>query len=485
MTDAPKTLFRPGDVLDGWHFVERLHAGALSEIWKVTREDMAPPALLKAPLIGGADDRQQATAIVGFEMEQMILPLLRGPHAPRFIGAGDFSRQPYLVMELIEGESLLRACDALPRPVAEVAAIGRGLARALADLHAQNVLHLDIKPSNIIRRASGEYALIDFGLSHSELLPDLLAEEIHVPLGTAPYLAPEQILGDRSDPRSDIFSLGVVLYYLLTGERPFGLPRGRKALARRMWRDPEPPRSLNPRCPPWLQEAILHCLEPDADKRYASAAQLALELAAPEQIVLTGRAEKEAADGWLTARRRWWALKFAPTRHVRRMAQRRAAAPILVAAVDFAGGAAGLDMLCDNIRRQMRAAPEARLACVTVIPRPRPGRDDGGSGGRLHLRRLADLRRWAEKLGLPEEGVTAHVLEGEDPASALLEFARANHVDQIVLCASAPSAFRPSSLGPVAERVVTQAPCTVTLLRPARKEPGAAEATEPQEGMGI
>jgi non-specific serine/threonine protein kinase len=471
MIDAP--ALKPGDRLDGFHLVALLHAGGMSEIWKATREDMSPPVVLKAPLAG---DREAASAIVSFEMEQMILPLLRGPHAPKFIAAGDFSRRPYIAMEMIEGESLLRRVDARPLPVAEILDIGRGVAQALANLHAQNVLHLDIKPSNIIRRPDGIYALIDFGLSRHENLPDLLAEEFRVPFGTSPYLAPEQILSDRTDPRSDIFALGVTLYYLLTGERPFGFPQTDRALRRRLWRDPEPPRALRPDCPPWLQEAILHCLEPEAGDRYASAAQLALDLAAPDQIALTDRAEKVRADSWLSARKRWWALKFAPTRHPQSVAARRARAPIVVAAVDFSAGFVETELLRTHAKRLMAAAPEARLACVTVIPR-------GSGESRAHVRRLVDLRRWAEGLGLPDERTTAHVLEAINPADGLLNFARENHVDHILLLASAPNGFR-AELGPVAQRVAAQAPCAVTLLR-APKGGAAAEATEPREGLGI
>ncbi len=275
---------RPGDVIDGFRLVERLHVGGMAYLWRVTRDDMSPPAILKTPIVQDGDD---ATAIVSFEMEQMILPLLTGPHAPKFIASGDFSRQPYIVMELIEGASLLGRIDDAPLPVAEVVEIGVGVARALADLHSQNVIHFDIKPSNIMRRtgsaSGGEYTLIDYGLSRHDLLPDLLAEEFRVPIGTGPYLSPEQIARDRGDPRSDIFALGVVLYYLLTGSGPSALRASAAGLERRLWRDPAA-EFHNPDCPPWLQEVILHCLEPEPDQRHTTAAQLALELADPDQI---------------------------------------------------------------------------------------------------------------------------------------------------------------------------------------------------------
>ncbi len=457
----------------------------MAHIWKVTRDDMSPPAILKAPIVQDGDD---ATCIVSFEMEQMILPLLAGPHAPRFIAASDFSRKPYIVMELIEGASLLGRIDHAPLPVAEVVAIGIGVARALDDLHRQNVIHLDIKPSNIMRRPGGEFALIDYGLSRHDLLPDLLAEEFRVPIGTGPYLSPEQIARNRSDPRSDIFALGVVLYYLLTGHRPFGFPRKQGKLEQRLWRDPAPPRARNPQCPPWLQEIILHCLEPEAEQRIPTAAQLALDLANPDQIALTGRAEKLSANSWLVARRRWWAQKLGAEGFTRNMAARRAAAPIVMAAVDLSQENEALaEIIRETASRIMTTAPGARLACVTVIKTNRLRIDNAQDnlGRNLHVRRLVELRQWASGLGLSPDRVTAHVLEATDPAAALIDFALENHVDQIVIGAGSQ---RRRSIGPTASRIGGQAPCTVTLVRLPHSDeaaPGEDVATEPDGGFGI
>ena len=142
-------------------------------------------------------------------MEQMILPRLSGVHVPKFVAAGDFAVQPYIVMERIAGKTLLARLPDLPLPYAEVADIGAKVAAALDDLHRQHVIHLDIKPSNIMFRPTGEAVLLDFGLSHHDHLPDLMQEEFRLPFGTAPYMAPEQLLGIRNDPRSDLFALGV------------------------------------------------------------------------------------------------------------------------------------------------------------------------------------------------------------------------------------------------------------------------------------
>lgn len=249
----------PGLVLDGFRLEEKIHIGGMAVIWRVTREDTALPLAMKLPQLNS----EEASTITCFEVEQMILPTLSGPHVPRFVAMGDISSQPFLVMEQIQGQSLDARLKSVPLPADEVAQLGARVATALHDLHRQHVLHLDLTPDNILFRKNGEAVLIDFGLSRHEQLPDLMAEEFLLPLGTAPYISPEQVLNVRSDPRSDIFSLGVILYQLITGELPFGDPKSMAGLKRRLYLDPDPPSVLNPECPRWLQEVIFKCLEVD------------------------------------------------------------------------------------------------------------------------------------------------------------------------------------------------------------------------------
>jgi len=127
------------------------------------RPDIAMPLLMKIPLMSEGED---PAAIVSFEMEQMILPRLSGPHVPACFGSGDFARQPYVVIERIPGKTLYGRLGDLPLSFEETRGIVGKIALALADLHRQNVIHHDIKPSSIIFRPGGEVVLIDFGLSH-------------------------------------------------------------------------------------------------------------------------------------------------------------------------------------------------------------------------------------------------------------------------------------------------------------------------------
>src|SRR5437879_5657667 len=201
----PKPVIVSGAVIDGFTVGERVHSGGMATLWSVTGPGITVPLLMKVPRTSEGED---PAAIVGFEMEQMILPRLSGPHVPLCFDTGDFARQAFVVMERIPGKPSYSRLDELPLPYEEVRLLGGMIAAALADLHRQNVIHHDIKPSSIMFRASGEAVLIDFGLSHHNHLPDLLQEEFRLPFGTAPYTAPERLLGVRDDPRSDPVSLG-------------------------------------------------------------------------------------------------------------------------------------------------------------------------------------------------------------------------------------------------------------------------------------
>jgi len=155
--EAPRVQgLLPGQLVDGFELLECLHYGGMAALWRVTRAGLTVPAIMKIPLLG--DD---PAAIVGFEVEQMILPLLQGPHVPRLIAAGGFEAQPYIVMEMLQGQSLRARLEHAPLPTDEVAAIGARVAEALNDLHQQQVIHHDLKPSNIMFREDGTAVLID------------------------------------------------------------------------------------------------------------------------------------------------------------------------------------------------------------------------------------------------------------------------------------------------------------------------------------
>lgn len=463
-----KPLLKAGAVIDGFRLEELLHIGGMASLWRVTRADIASPMLMKVPKIGEGVD---PAAVVSFEMEQMILPRLSGPHVPKCFGVGDFAVQPYVVLEQIPGPSLLSRLVDLPLPYAEVAEIGVKVATALHDLHRQYVVHLDIKPSNIMFRPTGEAVLLDYGLSHHEQLPDLMQEEFRVPFGTAPYMSPEQLRGIRSDPRSDLFALGVLLYFFSTGIRPFGESETLRGMRRRLWRDPVPPRQLRADYPLWLQEVVLKCLEIEAAWRYPTAAQLAFDLAHPQQVPLTQRAERLKRDPFSVVLRRRFNTDIKEPRGKAPVAAQLYSAPIVAVAIDLDANSAPInDALFLSAKRLLATLPSARLACLNVRKLARLTLDTtlDEQGHSKQIDRLVALRHWAEPLKLGEQRLTVHALEAIDPATAILEFANNNRVDHILIGARQASVMR-SLLGSVSAKVAAEATCSVTVVRPPRQ----------------
>jgi protein-serine/threonine kinase len=476
-----------GQIIDRFRLEEKLHVGGMAHIWRVSEVNHAGdsrlPLIMKVPRIKGGED---PATIVGFEVEMMIMPMLAGPHVPRFIAKGDFTRQPYIVMERIEGTSLKPRLDEAPLALDEVIEIGSRVATALHELHRQHLVHLDIKPSNIMFRSDGTAVMVDFGLSRHDHLPDLLDEEFMLPMGTGPYMSPEQVQFVRNDPRSDLFALGVMLYHLTTGERPFGQPDSVRGLRRRLWLDPVPPRAIRRDCPPWLQEVILKCLEVRPERRYQTAAQLALDLQSPSQVVLTRRAEKLQTIGALKTFKRWFfALGAEPGQERAQASEQLARNPIILAAVDVENAAAELlEKLRETVRRIVLTEPGARLACVSVLKTARIGMDElvDAQGQSLHVKQLVGLKHWArpisKALNLDEGRLTFHVLEASDPAAAIVEFARRNQADHIVMGARGASGLR-RFLGSVSSQVVAESDCTVTVVRAPEPELPAAPSEPP------
>ncbi len=289
--------------IDGFTLQAELYRGGFSTLWQVSHPSYSAPLVMKVPRI--SKDLASAS-LASFEVEMLILPRLSGPHVARLIGQGGFTPMPYLVTERLPGPTLQPRVTKGCRPLSEVVTLGKAIARALHDLHRQEVIHLDLKPENLMQRPTGEIVLIDFGLSRHAQLPDLLAEEFPIPLGTFPYIAPEQVLRQRHDLRSDLFSLGVILYLMLTGRQPFGHPATLSQLRRRLWQDPEPPRALRPEVPAWLQEITLRALEVDPAERYQSAAQLLFDLENPQRMRLSARGTKQRGDPLMTRLQRRW-----------------------------------------------------------------------------------------------------------------------------------------------------------------------------------
>jgi eukaryotic-like serine/threonine-protein kinase len=469
-----------GMTIDGFLLEERIHRGGMAAIWRVGRDDIDFPIVMKVPFL---DFEGDLSLLVGFEVEQMIMAELCGAHVPRWIANGDFAVQPYIVMEYVAGPTLLgRLLDRLHSPD-EVAATGIEVAAALADLHQQHVLHLDLKPANILFRQAGEAVLIDFGLSRHEHLPDLLEEQFHRPTGTTEYMAPEQLLRVRSDKRSDIYALGAILYQLATGKLPFGVPARMKKVRRRVWRDPVPLRALRPEVPAWLQEIILKCLEPIPDARYRTAEELVFDLRHPDLVQLTDRSGrlqqrpfKAVLAQWLRARRTMNEILASTTKPPSR-------APIILVAVDLRRGQDDLrSSLLEASASAMANMPGARLACINVMPTSLIAVDENvdAAGENVHVRRLVELRQWAAPLELPKGKSTFHLLESRNVAAAIIDFARSNRVEHVIIGAPTTAGSLTST---ISSQVMANSPCTVTVVRAVGEAAHSHSSASPTTGM--
>ncbi|MFZ3322517.1 MAG: bifunctional serine/threonine-protein kinase/universal stress protein [Usitatibacter sp.] len=459
------TDLSPGATLDGFVLGPIVHAGAMGRLFEVTGLDAAFPMLMKVPKLGG--EVEAAEALLAFETEAMILPRLQGRHVPRFVAAGDVTAVPYIVTERIDGESLDHR--ARPLEASEVPRVGAAIADALHEVHSQGVVHLDLKPDNVVIRPDGTAVLVDFALAHHRALPDLLAQERRYAAGSAPYVSPEQVQGSRSDPRSDLFALGVMLYELATGQLPFGVPRTLAGLRDRLWMGPVPPAAYVHGLPPALQEVILRCLEVDAAQRYQSASHVAFDLRNPEQVPLTGRSRKRLRTGLAEQALRWWRARdivaFGHGAH-----RGEEAAPVVMVAVDtMHPDDPRQPDLQRTTRRILSLSREFRLICVAVVSTPigapaSPEKD-------VQVEHRIRLRHWLAPLRVEAERVSMHVLEAADPAGALVEFARRNNVDLIVLGAPAPDERALAWWRSVASSVTANAYCSVHVVRHAANPP--------------
>ena len=274
--------FEAGHVFgERYRVVSLLGSGGMGQVFRVEDATSGQALALKVlrPLDGDEGDRVRR-----FQREIQILTRIRHPAVLHILDWGDSPAGLYFVTELVDGEDLKLAIRRRgPWPAPEATALGATLADALAAAHAQGVVHRDVKPNNVMIARDGSVRLLDFGLARGAGIDLTTLTRTGTILGTPGYMSPEQFDAHGVDERSDVYSLGVVLFEVLTGRLPFsGQTPIAVALAHKT-QAPPLPRSLRPGVPAWLERVVLRCLEKDPARRFASASELAAELRWPRE----------------------------------------------------------------------------------------------------------------------------------------------------------------------------------------------------------
>jgi len=268
---------KAGDRLDRFEIVEPLGEGAYAETYKARDTGSGQMVLLKSPnplLFADPGIHQR------FMRESEIASHLNHPGVQGSVDTGEHRSEPYLALEYIEGETLRRWLHGhkTPLPVAQAVAWGRELADALSYLHKHKIVHRDLKPENVIVAKDGKLKIIDFGTALLTGARRLTWRHLTEALGTPDYMSPEQIQGERGDPRSDIYSWGIMLYELLTGRVPFEGDNWLAVMQGHLQRHPKPIRELRPEVPPQLESIVLTAMRRYPENRYQSADELLADL---------------------------------------------------------------------------------------------------------------------------------------------------------------------------------------------------------------
>jgi serine/threonine-protein kinase len=291
-----------GDQLDHYKIDELVARSGMASIFRATDLDTGQTVAVKVPHPEMESDplffdRFKREEDIGQQMDHPGVTKVSTP------AKGEERSQVYMVMEWVPGRLLRNILSEEHKLPAERAArITREILEALEYIHRRGVVHRDLKPENIMVDEKEKIKLIDFGLAGMEGSRRLTFAKLTQVMGTPNYISPEQVKGKRGDARSDIYSVGVMLYEMLTGKVPFDGPNPFAIMNDRLLNNPVPPREHDPTISPELQEILYRALERDPHNRYPSAREFANDLAHPEKVGIENRAE---LTDWKRRREPW------------------------------------------------------------------------------------------------------------------------------------------------------------------------------------
>ncbi len=277
-----------GENLDQYKLIEVIARSGMASIFKAIDQIDGNTVAIKVPYMQFESD----VVFYGrFQREEEVGLRLNHPGIVKVLAPRKKSRM-YIAMEYIEGDSLralMRSADGMPAERA--LGLARQLAETLVYMHGEGVVHRDLKPENILVTAEGQTKIMDFGIALDESARRLTWSGLSSTIGTPDYMAPEQVSGRRGDVRTDVYSLGVILYEMLTGHLPYSGPNVYNVMRSKTAEDPQPPSAFKPDLDPKLEEIVLHAIERNPRDRYATAGQMIEDLRDPSRVVPQNRAE--------------------------------------------------------------------------------------------------------------------------------------------------------------------------------------------------
>jgi TolB-like protein len=274
----------PGKQLGPYKILSTLGSGGMGEVYRAQDSRLDRIVALKILPIDVAEDEER---MLRFEREAKAASKLSHPNVAHIYEIGSSENIRFIAMECVEGLTLDERIKTRQLEITEIIDIGMQIADALDEAHHKGIMHRDIKPANVMIKEKGQVKVLDFGLAKIfRTAGDAAASEINTlkktrsgtVFGTVPYMSPEQALGRKVDLRSDIFSLGAVLYEMTTGKLPFSGAGPGEVLDNIIHTQPDAISRFNYNVPPELERIIRKCLEKDADRRYQSSRDLFVDL---------------------------------------------------------------------------------------------------------------------------------------------------------------------------------------------------------------
>ncbi len=278
----------PGAVLDDrFEIAELVSRSHMASIFRARDLKSGGTVAIKVPLMECESD---PVAFDRFKREEEIALKLDHPDIVKVIPADGPRSRPYISMEFLEGERLdLLLARMKPMPEEQAVAIASRLCAALDHMHHRGIIHRDLKPENVMMCDDGAIRIFDFGIAKASHLRRMTIAGLTEAMGTPDYMAPERVEGKRGDERTDVYSLGAILYEMATGRPPFQGDSVYAVINARTVSDPPAPRQVNPKVSPVLEEIILHAMARNSRERYATAAAMKAELDNYDLVATTDR----------------------------------------------------------------------------------------------------------------------------------------------------------------------------------------------------